>query len=76
MCEFCKNVKTGDDFNPILDKDFNCGILGKINVCIDLSYEHEMRIGIFTISKSGYDSTEVGYTKKKIKYCPMCGERL
>ena len=29
MCEYCKNLETGDDYKPIIEKKLNCGFLGK-----------------------------------------------
>lgn len=70
MCKYCKNVKTGNDYKPLLITALNCGMLGRIDIDIYLSYESKLTINVDS-SNSGLMSEQT-----KINYCPMCGERL
>ena len=77
MCEFCKNVDTGDDYKAILSNTIDCGIMGKLSVDVALCRKSPadaipiMELGVCMDTSDNYANVDV-----PIKYCPMCGKEL
>jgi hypothetical protein len=75
MCKYCENVKTGDNYEPLLSKDVNLGFAGKFfsNVYMGKNSKNkpslEMEIGMYNLDT--YRSEEI-----TINYCPICGCKL
>ena len=69
MCKYCENIKTGNDYCPILSRELPFGILG--NVWFDI-------VLIGDVCHNPFISLQYqeGEERVKIKYCPMCGEKL
>jgi hypothetical protein len=71
MCKYCKNVKTGDDFEPLINLNLNFGMIGKTQMYIYLAPESKLTADLLFPDQSNDKAKSI-----KIKYCPMCGERL
>lgn len=71
MCKYCKNVKTGDDFEPLINLNLNFGMIGKTQMYIYLAQESKLTADLLFSDQSNDKVKSI-----KIKYCPMCGERL
>ena len=71
MCKYCKNVKTGDDFEPLINLNLNFGMIGKTQMYIYLAQESKLTADLLCPDQSNDKTKSI-----KIKYCPMCGERL
>ena len=77
MCEYCKNVKTGDDYKPMVSEKIFWGCAGTITCDVVLvSYpDGEPAISLQYINE--LIPTDHGRAHNaKIRFCPMCGERL
>ena len=71
MCEFCKNVETGDDYKALAEKVIPIGKLAKLD------------IGVYLASREDKASLVLGMNIEKdcedymrINYCPMCGRKF
>ena len=71
MCKYCKNVKTGNDYEPLIELKLNFGMIGKPTMDIFLMPESKLTVDILFPDQSNDKTKSI-----KIKYCPMCGERL
>lgn len=71
MCDFCKNVKTGDDYEPLIRLEVDLGMIGKPELSISLAPDSLLCADVLFPDYS-HDIQE----SVEIKYCPMCGERL
>ena len=72
MCKYCKNVKTGNDFDPVLKATVNLGRAGQQEIDVYLAPNAKLKMDILFPNPN-----DMGLGKEvKIKYCPMCGERL
>lgn len=69
MCKYCENVRTGDDYCPIISTELPFGILGDIwfDVVLVGNMQKDPAISL---------QYQDGEERVKIKYCPMCGEKL
>ena len=77
MCEYCENCKTGNDYNPMIEKVFSLGIVGELfcDVVLTSFPDDEAALSLQYSTNSGsYDHG--GLSRIKINYCPICGEKL
>ena len=79
MCEYCKNVKTGDDYEPILNDKIELGRFGVFDCDVYLG-GHRINSPSLYFSYLYENNEGVGDTGSEkgvpINYCPMCGEML
>ena len=71
MCKYCENVKTGDNFEPLINLNLNFGMIGKPQMYIYLAPESKLKVDLLFPDENNDKAKSI-----KIKYCPMCGERL
>ena len=71
MCEFCKNVETGNDYNPIVSSEINLGFAGTLFIDVSLGRGAKMNLDCCMDTKDNNSSKSV-----KINFCPMCGRKL
>ena len=76
MCKYCKNVKTGDNWEDLFCFPIDIKI-GKSTAPFLEFAGGISSDGKFAISINGYEGcTEYGAKKIPISYCPMCGSNL
>ncbi len=73
-CEYCKNVDTGDDFNPIVTMMLDFGVFSKADVDVDLV--REMGVPKLMVSITPDNADDSLCKSVPIKFCPMCGREL
>lgn len=73
MCKYCKNVKTGDDYEPLIELKLNFGMIGKPEVCVYITHDLKLCTHLYNPNPDFKGNIDKSI---KIKYCPMCGERL
>lgn len=75
MCNFCLNVQTGDDYNPLIQQKLDFGFFGEADVDVylagTLAENPVMVLGVCQNNGSASVESEV-----KISYCPICGKWL
>lgn len=76
MCEFCKNINSGDNFEPILSKILDLGILGDFMIDVYLRSDSEGNAAIVMEGCSSYGNKECEAVVTKINYCPICGHNF
>ena len=77
MCEFCKNVETGDDYREILRSEIDCGFIGTLDIGVALCRKYEDGTPVMALDTCLYFSDcHTNSVKVPIKYCPICGEKL
>lgn len=71
MCEFCKNVDTDDDYNPLVESEIKFGKLCTLDT------------GVYLAARKKKASLVLGFNIKNcseeythINYCPMCGRKF
>ena len=75
MCDYCKNIDTGDDYNPILSAHIDFGFFGNVDADIYLT----KGINNYPVMRLGLcENNGIGETEyiQFISYCPMCGRKL
>lgn len=76
MCEYCKNVDTGDDYYPILNSHIDFGFFGNVGANIYLKRGGSER-PLLVLRLHEYNGRGVSEEHiQSIKYCPMCGRKL
>lgn len=74
-CEFC--TTNTDEREMIIEFDLNLGLIGTAKVYTFIDGEKESYINTTaTIETSSDTSEDLGWVKRKIKYCPVCGRKL
>ncbi len=76
MCEFCKNVDTGNDYKAILSNRIDCGIMGKLNIDVAICRRSLNGIPIMELGVCMDASDDFANVDVPIKFCPMCGKEL
>lgn len=76
MCEYCKNIETGDDYFPIISLKQSFGFFGNVDVDVYLARDHTpdnplMILGMCQ-DKGGGNAEAI----TEINFCPMCGRDL
>lgn len=74
MCEYCKNVDTGDDFKELVENNLDFGFLGEINIGVSLSKSGAtpvLVLGTVALNGDSFENKSV-----HINYCPICGRKL
>jgi len=75
MCDYCKNIYTKNNYNPIVEDKINLGIAGKLMVDAVLMKNYKDKPCLYICScMNTCDGTTEKY--KRINYCPMCGKEL
>ena len=72
MCEYCKNAKTGNDLKSIVEVEYDCGILGRINISTEILRANDNPSLAISITTDGTSCEKY----VPINFCPMCGEKL
>lgn len=76
-CEFCKNVETGNDFNPMVSMRVDFGMFGTADIDVDLTREYENpKEPRLMVSITPFYGENSLCDKVPIKFCPMCGREL
>ena len=77
MCDYCKNVITGDDYRPLFNIPIHISIgkqqaeIGEIDVFLDTAANLQANLMVGGCDKS------IEYIKKiPVKFCPMCGQSM
>ena len=74
MCKYCKNVTTGNDYNPIVSTEFDFGFIGKLSVdAVILGNNGGARIGISACMDQADSNME---KTVKMNFCPICGQKF
>lgn len=74
-CEFC--TTNTDKREMIADFDLNLGIIGTVKVYTFIEGEKESFLNTIANLETSSDTCEdLGWDKRRIKYCPMCGRKL
>jgi hypothetical protein len=77
MCEYCKNIDTGNDYHPIIEAKLPLGFAGNILADVVLSRASPADpyplMSLMAITDGGHDEFVQSI---EIKYCPMCGRKL
>ena len=76
-CRFCRNIDTGDDYEPIVAGTLDAGIFGRfaidaVIVNNGLAEKHPC-LALMGCQENG-SATYEKYAD--IKYCPICGREL
>lgn len=73
-CKFCKNVRTGNDYYPLISSKIDFGFFGIADNDIYLSRKSN-RKAVITVELVG---NYTGETSRScvIDFCPMCGKEL
>lgn len=76
MCDWCKNVETGDDYYPLIADTISLGFFGEcdFNIYLGRTIDDHFPALIQTISQ--IEGNNEASTVQSIHYCPMCGEKL
>lgn len=75
MCKYCKNVDTGDDYNPILSAHIDFGFFGNVDADVYLRRAINGNV-VLDLSLCEDDGSANDSYINFIKYCPMCGRKL
>lgn len=69
MCEYCKNISTGNDFKAILEGDIEGDINGYYNVYLGrrTGKKPTLQADVTLLN------TPIVMDAIPIRYCPMCG---
>lgn len=76
MCEYCKNIDTGDDYNPIISLNEYFGFFGIVDIDVYLQKNPTHKYPQMVLGLCENDGKGNDICIKKIKYCPICGRDL
>lgn len=73
-CKFCKNVRTGDDYYPLISNKIDFGFFGTADNDVYLSRNPNGKAVIIV----GLVGNYTGETSQscEIDFCPICGKEL
>ena len=76
MCDFCKNVFTGNDYKPIVSSTADLGFAGEIST--DVVLVRDMKTGKAAMELSScMDAKDIwSVDDAPVNFCPVCGEKL
>lgn len=76
MCEYCKNIETGDDFHPILNIKESFGFFGNVDVDVYLARDHTPDNPLMILGMCQDKGAGNAEAITEINFCPMCGRDL
>ena len=72
MCEYCKNVKTGEDLNPLINNDMEERVT-PLTTTVYLSNRYSYPAIVLDVDSL---SRTIVSSSTTIRFCPMCGCNL
>ena len=76
MCEYCKNVRTGDDYNPMISEFIPMGYFGRLLCDVVMAKKDGMPVISLQYGNTYMPDACGKEVSVKVNYCPMCGEKL